>query len=299
MREIQESKEKVEFSLDNRQVFFGFFGLSVVGCFVFALGVMVGRQDGGAAGGAKEGAIASQGAAAPLIAGLETIPEVTPEGAAGLTDAFAFKHGLAAPATEGMPETRDPKVPPREEKALRAQREAEEKRKKASKESTLARLEPRVGTAKGEAPLAGARAPEPALPGSKIAAALEPGASEGAVNEANEANEAELRPEPRPDPAAVMASSARSGEAPQLPSSPKATRAFTLQLKAYASADEAEKMAEKMRRNGHDARVEAGEVQGRTWHRVRIGSFTKWEDALAAKGAFEKQEQLIAYVVPR
>jgi len=47
MREIQESQGKVEFALDNRQVFFLFFGLSVVGCFVFALG---GRGGGGGRG---------------------------------------------------------------------------------------------------------------------------------------------------------------------------------------------------------------------------------------------------------
>ena len=44
MREMHKWKDKVEFSLDNRQIFFLFFGLSVVGCFVFALGVMVGRR---------------------------------------------------------------------------------------------------------------------------------------------------------------------------------------------------------------------------------------------------------------
>ncbi|MBZ5714999.1 hypothetical protein K7C98_37680, partial [Nannocystis pusilla] len=45
MPELTAPKEKVDFSLDNRQVFFLFFGLSVVGCFVFALGVMVGRRN--------------------------------------------------------------------------------------------------------------------------------------------------------------------------------------------------------------------------------------------------------------
>ena len=44
MREMHKWKDKVELSLDNRQIFFLFFGLSVVGCFVFALGVMVGRR---------------------------------------------------------------------------------------------------------------------------------------------------------------------------------------------------------------------------------------------------------------
>jgi len=44
MREMHKWKDKVELNLDNRQIFFLFFGLSVVGCFVFALGVMVGRR---------------------------------------------------------------------------------------------------------------------------------------------------------------------------------------------------------------------------------------------------------------
>ena len=67
----------------------------------------------------------------------------------------------------------------------------------------------------------------------------------------------------------------------------------------WANAEDAEKMAEKLRRNGHDVRVEEGEVKGRTWHRVRIGEFTKWDDALTAKNDFEKAEQIIAYVVPK
>ncbi len=44
MRDMHKWKDKVELNLDNRQIFFLFFGLSVVGCFVFALGVMVGRR---------------------------------------------------------------------------------------------------------------------------------------------------------------------------------------------------------------------------------------------------------------
>jgi cell division septation protein DedD len=44
LREMHKWKDKVELSLDNRQIFFLFFGLSTVGCLVFALGVMVGRR---------------------------------------------------------------------------------------------------------------------------------------------------------------------------------------------------------------------------------------------------------------
>ena len=113
----------------------------------------------------------------------------------------------------------------------------------------------------------------------------------------------EKKPEPKPEAKAestvddtVMA--AGSGETAEGPETKK-SRAFTLQLKAYANAEDAEKMAEKLRRNGHDVRVEEGEVKGRTWHRVRIGEFTKWDDALTAKNDFEKAEQIIAYVVPK
>jgi len=61
--------------------------------------------------------------------------------------------------------------------------------------------------------------------------------------------------------------------------------------------EDADKLAEKLRRNGHDVRVESGEANGRMWHRVRMGMFDNWDAALAAKQAFEKNESVIAYVV--
>lgn len=275
MREIQESQGKVEFALDNRQVFFLFFGLSVVGCFVFALGVLVGRQDGGA----HEVPLASA-SGAPAIEGLAEVAAVASvDPAAVPADSFAFKDGLSEPATAGMPETRDPKVPPRDEKVLKAQREAIEGKGKKEKEPVLARVEPRVGTAKGEPPLAGA---------SEEPVAVAPTA-EFAGAEAK-----------KPGEDTVMASAGQASEGAEAASSAsKQKRAFTLQLKAFAAPEDAEKMADKLRRNGHDVRVEPGEVQGRTWHRVRMGSFNSWDKALEAKMAFERQEQVIAYVVPQ
>ena len=272
MRENQEPQSKVEFALDNRQVFFLFFGLSVVGCFVFALGVLVGRQEG--VGGPAEAPLAS--APAPVIEALPQVAAVDPALAA--PDSFAFKEGLAEPATVGIPETRDPKVPPRDEKALKAQREAREApAKKAGKEPVPAAALPRVGTAKGESPLAGAAAAPVVAPVEEIPEVAPKGEGEGTV---------------------MAASTSKVGEAGELRPG-KGKRAFTLQLKAFATPEDADKMADKLRRNGHDVRVEPGDVQGRTWYRVRMGSFTTWDQALAAKIAFEKQEQVIAYVVPQ
>jgi septal ring-binding cell division protein DamX len=102
MREMHKWKDKVELSLDNRQIFFLFFGLSVVGCFVFALGVMVGRRvDFGSTG--EVAALAS-----------DSLALLSDEGEAdGLPAAeLSFEEGLAEPATEGLPPTRDPSTPP-------------------------------------------------------------------------------------------------------------------------------------------------------------------------------------------
>jgi cell division protein FtsN len=93
-------KDKVELSLDNRQIFFLFFGLSVVGCFVFALGVMVGRRVSFDPAG--EVAALSQESLALL------------EGEGEEEAELSFKDGLKEPATEGVPPTRDPDAPPAE-----------------------------------------------------------------------------------------------------------------------------------------------------------------------------------------
>jgi len=97
MREMHKWKDKVELSLDNRQIFFLFFGLSVVGCFVFALGVMCGRRvDWG-----TTGEVAAHGDDAG-VGGLALLD------ADDVRDRLSFPEGLSVPATEGLPPTRDP-----------------------------------------------------------------------------------------------------------------------------------------------------------------------------------------------
>jgi cell division protein FtsN len=272
----KETKPPVEFALDNRQIFFLFFGLSVVGCFVFALGVMVGRQDLGVPG-AQEPLVAEGPTDLDALAG-DAIPIEAP-------DTFAFKDGIAAPATAGLPETRDPDVPPRDEKTVKAEKAAKKDAPPSSKRIAKKPIPAALAKAEPKAETVAVKPIEPA----KASAKPEPKAdkAESAKPEAKAASTV--------DDTVMAAGSGETAEAPET----KKSRAFTLQLKAYANAEDAEKMAEKLRRNGHDVRVEEGEVKGRTWHRVRIGEFTKWDDALAAKTDFEKAEQIIAYVVPK
>lgn len=231
MREMHKWKDKVELSLDNRQIFFLFFGLSVVGCFVFALGVMVGRR----VEWSPEGEVAALSGE-----GLSLLAAADPE-----SEPLTFKEGLSDPATGDVPPTRDPSQPPRDEAEVRAEKAAERERTDAGK---------------------------PAV--SKPVPVASP-----AVHSA--------------DPATL----ARMGEAVVSGAEDGDGKKFTLQMKAFSRLEEAEAFASKLRANGHQVRIEATEVKGRIWHRVRMGSFDNWADGLAAKQDFEQRERLIAYVV--
>lgn len=223
MREMHKWKDKVELSLDNRQIFFLFFGLSVVGCFVFALGVMVGRRV--EFGGVSEAEASQSGSLALLDA-----PTAEP---------VSYSQGL-----------RDGDVPP------------------PVAMPTLAETDP------GAAPGADEASADPkAKAGDKPRAAAGGGPAKVAKADA-----------------AVMAGASSA-------SVPAGARRFTLQMKAFAKPEEAEAFAAPLRSNGHDVRVEAHEIKGRIWHRVRMGEFETWEEGLTAKTDFEKSEKMIAYVV--
>ena len=232
MREMHKWKDKVELSLDNRQIFFLFFGLSVVGCFVFALGVMVGRR---VEFDPKGEVAALTGDSLELLGGPAQVEQ-----------ALSFKEGLQTPATEGLPQTRDPDATPAED--------------------------------------AGAEDADPAK------SKAEPKTTGGPKVKAEPA-----KADPAQSSKTTLASGTKSSDAPA--SSGQSSRQFTLQMKAFARAEDAEAFAVKLRSNGHDVRVEPHEVKGRVWHRVRVGAFDSWSEGLQAKEDFEQAEKIIAYVV--
>jgi septal ring-binding cell division protein DamX len=224
MREMHKWKDKASFSLDSRQIFFLFFGLSVVGCFVFALGVMVGRNTDWQ----PDGPIAGVGSES--LAALETL-DADPDP----PDAFTFRDGLKEPATTGLPKTR----------IAGSGDDDTDEQADNTEESDAA-------------------APDKSTePSSK--------------------DQAETKAE-------VLASTTKNASSDK-------SRVFTLQMKAFARRQEADAFAERLRRNGHDVRIEEHEVRGRRWHRVRMGKFPSWDEALAAKAEFERAEHIIAYVV--
>ena len=246
MREMHKWKDKVEFSLDNRQIFFLFFGLSVLGCFVFVLGVMAGKR----VAWEPDGRVAS-------LATADSLDMLEDELA---DDGFEFREGLAASDLEEIPPTGGPAEPPRTTEEIEA----------AAKLAELEDDADEIGLDSEDIQLASA-APEP-MP---IAAAipLEPPARE------------------------VAKASKATTSKPKVKAKAKARRQFTLQLKAFSQMEDAEKLAGQMRSNGHSMRVDSADVKGRTWHRVRLGTCTSWNEAVTAKSAFEKKENIIAYVM--
>lgn len=263
-------KDKVDFSLDNRQIFFLFFGLSVVGCFVFAMGVMVGKRG--------ELHQMQEVAQADSIVLLDDEPLVADAG-------FSFKDGLQRPATDGLPATRDPSVAPRDEETVKIERDAALGSKSLKKSGSSRKLPAIPAPTRPDAapknlpPLAGAVDPAPAAAAPAAAAPVTPPVA--AIVE---------------KPAADSVLAAVKGDAQ--PAGPKVSKkGWTLQMKAFSAQEDADKLADKLRRNGHEVRVESGEANGRMWHRVRMGQFDNWDAALAAKQAFEKNESVIAYVV--
>jgi len=76
----------------------------------------------------------------------------------------------------------------------------------------------------------------------------------------------------------------------------KAKGRFTLQLGSFPDRAEAEAFSRRFTPQG--AYVIASEIPNKgTWYRVRVGDYANSKDAIAAKSNFEKQHNVIAYVV--
>src|SRR5215468_10016154 len=93
VRDAERFKDKIEVSLDSRQVFFLFFGGAVIACLVFVLGVMVGKRLEG-----RE-RVAHRAATSAQVDPLAALDELgADEQAEGKGDDLAFAAALAADA---------------------------------------------------------------------------------------------------------------------------------------------------------------------------------------------------------
>ena len=266
-RNAERWRDKIELRLDNRQVFFLFFGSAVVACMLFVLGVMVGKriesrgqaaapelQDPLAALDRAHKPAAGVAAPAPQLTFPNTLiaPPTRPKSA-------TVKLAVAAPVAKPVP------APAPVAKPVLAP-VAVAKPVPAAVAKSVPALAPQL--LKPIAPAAGPQPPRPIAP---VAAPSKPGA-----------------------PAAAAAS--KPGAMAPAADPVKSKGKFTLHLSTFATADEASAFAQRY----PGAFVVSGEVPGRGMtYRVRYGNFPTFKDATGAKDSFEKQHGTIALVAAR
>ena len=311
LRDVERWKDKIEVRLDNRQVFFLFFGSAMVACMLFVLGVIVGKRletRGRAEAPTLEdplavldrfGGAAAQVAPAPLAFPRTLIGTGTTNVSSGKTRVAALERA-EKPAKVERPDPIE-----RAEKPAKA--ETVERAEKPVKAETVVKAEPAPAKATLTATVAGAplakalsvvEAPVPVIPPAatpssrKLAALPRPLSGPGAPSTRPAAVAAPAKP---PVVKAVAAAPVVAKPAPAAPAADKGKGKFLLQLSSFPDRAEADAFARKFA--GQNAYVVASEIPGKgTWYRVRVGSYGTMQEATAAKTSFERDHNVIAYV---
>jgi DedD protein len=268
LRDIERWRDKIEVRLDNRQVFFLFFGSALVACMLFVLGVIVGKR------------LESRGRA------------VSPE----IEDPLALLDKVATsprPAQGAMtfPQTL----------FGTSHKTGTDKLSKKTTPATESAPEPvKAAPAKTEA--------APAVEGkkaAKLASETDPKASKTEARAVAVVGDQRTKPETasREEPADLKPAPPRESKPAAIPTigaggDAKTKGHFTLQLSSFQDKAEAEAFAQKYA--SEKPYLVVSDIPGKgTWYRVRVGDYATSKDAIAAKESFEKKHNVIAYVAQR
>lgn len=260
LRDIDRWREKIEVRLDNRQVFFLFFGSALVACLLFVLGVIVGKR------------LESRGRAiAPEIedplALLDKVAATPRNQQVGVT----FPQELFAGANKG------------EKTNKKSLASLSTTVPETSLKSSVSQVVPPAATASSKSELV------TAVPAKKP---IDKPTAPTIVD----TNPREAPPAPK----AVEPTSGGNTTIPIIVagSDPKSKGRFTLQISSFQDRKEAEAFARKL--EGVHPYLVKSDIPGKgIWFRVRVGDYPSDKDAKAAKLNFEKKFSLIAYVAQR
>jgi DedD protein len=269
-RESDLYKDKIEVSLDGRQIFYLFFGGAVIVGLVFVLGVMVGRRV--EARGHVERAHVE--ATVDPLAALDRL-----EGGGGLSFPGALR-GADAPANDVektiavMQKDAHPVDP----------KKADDKKPDAKK----------LDKAADAAPAADKKADEPKKADDKKA---DKKASDKADKKADKnADEPKKADDKKAEDAGKKADDGvKKAEADKKPEAEKKPK-FTLQLSSFKDKNEAEAFLDTIKSAGYQGYVTEGDVDGKQYYRVRMGSYRSLDAANDAKADFEKSVKKSALV---
>ena len=258
-REAELYKDKIEVSLDGRQIFYLFFGGAVIVGLVFVLGVMVGRRVE-ARGHVDR---AQTAAAADPLAALDRL-----ETNGGLT----FKNTLM-----GKP------APTEAEKQI----DAMAKGKKP---------------ADGKAEAKPAAANEPAAPKADVKAEKADKGDKGdkadkKKDEKKKAKKSDKQDAPAEPHAAADGPVVTPSPAAAAEPKPEGKARFTLQLSSFQDKHEAETFQSSLKAGGFEPYITEADVNGKTFYRVRLGTYRTLEAANDAKAELEKATKKSASVM--
>jgi cell division protein FtsN len=316
MSDLERWKDKVELSLDGRQIFFLFFGSAIAACLIFVVGVLIGK---------RMEARAQALTPAPVEDPLAALDQL---GDAEETDGLTFHRALTRQA--GAHEAVEPEAKAEAKAEPKAEAKAEPKAEAKADSRPEARIdvkpdvkaEPKPET-KPEAKLVAkveVKAPRPSPPpdGAKKGEPdprplpkLEPQtvarpSADGKPSSDGKGERLVDLPRLRPDaraadarpPLATRPQVVAQGKKPDAAGKkPDGPGHFTLQLSAFPDKADAEEFMRKIQSAGYRPSVVATEIPGKgLFYRVRVGDYATRQGALDAKTEFERKQRLIAYV---
>ncbi|HTL33422.1 MAG TPA: SPOR domain-containing protein [Kofleriaceae bacterium] len=252
-REVDLYKDKIEVSLDGRQIFYLFFGGAVIVGLVFVLGVMVGRRVE-ARGHVDRANVTTT---ADPLAALDRLES---------GNRLSFQDALRGNETRVEASDVEKKIDAMQK--MPAPLAKPEAKKPEAKKEDVKKEEP----AKAPAP-----APEPKKEEKKVEAKVE------------------KKDEPKKDE--LKKDEPKKEEKPeQAKAEPKKEPKFTLQLSSFQDKNEAQTYLDSVKASGYQAYVTEGDVDGKQFFRVRMGSYKSLEAANEAKSEFEKSAKKSAIV---
>jgi cell division protein FtsN len=296
-REVDLYKDKIEVSLDGRQIFYLFFGGAVIVGLVFVLGVMVGRRVE-ARGHVDRANVTTT--ADPLAAldrlesgnrlsfqdalrGNETHVEATD--VEKKIDAMQ-KMPASAPAGKLDAKKQDVKKDEAKAEDKKAEAKVEDKKaedKKVEDKKADAKSEKKVDEKKTEAKV---EKKDETKTETKTEAKAEK------KDEAKADKKDETKTEAKADKKDETRTEAKAEPKKDSEKSPK----FTLQLSSFQDQNEAQTFLDSVKASGYQAYVTEGAVDGKQFFRVRMGSYKSLEAANEAKSEFEKSAKKSAIV---
>ncbi len=253
-REPELYKDKVEVSLDGRQIFYLFFGGAMIVGVVFVLGVLVGRR------------VEARGHIDRARTTSATDPLAALDRLEGTSGGLAFRGTLTG---------RD--APTSVEKTI-DQLEKARTKTVANPDAKPVKVKVEEKPAKAESkPEAKADAKHEGKTEDKK---VEPEVKKPAADAAKPVTKpAADKPITKPDTAEAKAETK--------PEEPK--QRFTLQLSSFQDKSEAEAFLDTVKAQGYQAQITQAQVEGKgTFYRVRMGTYRSLDAATSAKSDFEK-----------